>query len=137
MNLVQSPISTVSASPVSAEMPRRQPSRSTVSANRGEAAHLDDLLVEAISGCGRAQNRVEVVVERGRDMGVVETLPVQPGLVQPGPGLPTRVEPALTQQQFGQPVTYPHQIRAQVRILSPLLIRSSPLQGWPESRCAL
>ena len=38
MNRDQSPISTVNASPVSAEMPRRQPSRLTGSAKRAEAA---------------------------------------------------------------------------------------------------
>lgn len=39
MNRDQSPISTVNANPVSEEMPRRQPSRLTGSANRGEAWH--------------------------------------------------------------------------------------------------
>ncbi len=48
MNRDQSPISTVNASPVSAEMPRRQPSRLTGSANRGEAATAEDLFIEAI-----------------------------------------------------------------------------------------
>ncbi len=52
------------------------------------------------------------MVEGCRGVGIVETLSTQPGFVHPVPGLPTRIHPAVAQQQFGQPVPNPHQIRA-------------------------
>ncbi|GFG99567.1 hypothetical protein MHIP_00510 [Mycolicibacterium hippocampi] len=55
-----------------------------------------------------------MMVEGRPGMGVIESLPPQPGFVDPGPGVPARVHPALAQQQLGQPVPHPHQIGAGV-----------------------
>jgi hypothetical protein len=54
------------------------------------------------------------MIERRRGVDVIETLPSQPGLVHTCPGLPTRIRPALAQQQFGQSMTHPHQVSAGV-----------------------
>ena len=114
MNLVQSPISTVSASPVSAEMPRRQPSRSGV----GESLWRAPPTI-CLSRRSRAAVALRTASKWWSNAAATwvssKRCRCSQALVQPGPGRSTRVDPALTQQQFGQPVTYPHQIRAQVR----------------------
>jgi hypothetical protein len=48
-------------------------------------------------------------------VGVVEALPTQPYLVQAGPRLAIELDAVMAKKQFGQPVPYPHEIRAGVR----------------------
>jgi hypothetical protein len=49
--------------------------------------HRGDLFIEAIARRGGGRYGVEVVIERRGHLRVVEPLPAQPQLVQPGPGL--------------------------------------------------
>jgi len=54
------------------------------------------------------------MIEGRRGVGIVESLATKPGFVNPIPGLPTRVHPALAQQQFRQPVPCGHQVTAAI-----------------------
>jgi hypothetical protein len=50
------------------------------------------------------------VIEGSFEVDVVETVATQPFLVRARPGCPTEVHDPLSQKQFRQPMSHPHQI---------------------------
>jgi hypothetical protein len=111
-NRCQSPISTASPNAVSVEIPRRQLNRSTTGGELAVRGYRLDRCVEAVPAPGGQDDGCVGGLERNLTGGLIEGLPTQPGVVDPGPGLPTGVDDPLTQQKLGQPVPLAHHVAA-------------------------
>ena len=76
------------------------------------SGHRDDLGIQAIAPRGSQHHRLVRVVERVLSTGEIEPLTQQPPVMRAGPRLPAAVHDRVAQQQLGQAVSGPHQIRA-------------------------